>query len=103
MTIVYDVMRDDDDDDDDDDDGAVLKYIYIYIRHRAFKAHRACLIQWHILQASEKEGGRRSSSLGASRSRIYLVATPRRTFFCLFVRAFFRTSIFEPKGAKRLP
>ena len=40
--------------------------IYIYIRHRACKAHRACLIQWHSLQAYEEEGGRRASSLGAS-------------------------------------
>ena len=27
------------------------KYIYTYIRHRASKAHRACLIQCQILQA----------------------------------------------------
>ena len=39
--------------------GGPLLYIYISATVPPRHTHRACLIQWHILQDSEEEGGRR--------------------------------------------
>ena len=50
----------------------ILYYIFFYYPPPCLQAHRACLrplSNLQILQAFEEEGGRRSSSLGGSRSR----------------------------------
>ena len=56
-----------------------------------------------ILQAFEEEGGRRSSSLGASTPPDKFLGITRSTCFLPFACTIIFDRSFEPKGAKRVP
>ena len=71
----------------------------IYIRHRASKAHRACLI--HV--KSCKPLGKKGSKILFFRGKHPPVNNSLLNLFLPFFQASFRTSIFEPKGSKTPP
>ena len=56
-------------------------HIYIYIRHRALKAHRACLIQCQICKLLQKKGVEDSLLLKGNRSQAPFRHFPRIAFF----------------------
>ena len=78
-------------------------YIYIYYPPPCLQAPRACLRQCQILQAFEEEGGRRSSSLGASTPPDKFLGICCSPFVLPFACTIMFDRSFEPKGAKRAP
>ena len=75
-------------------------YIYTYIYPPpCLQAHRACLIQWHILQASEEEGVEELFFRGKQVHNI----SPRATFVCLFFEPFPGPPFSSQRDPKGLP
>ena len=65
-----------------------MTYIYIYIRHRALKAHRACMIQCCLLR---KKGVEDSLLLRGNRSQ---GPFPRVTLFEVFFDSFLHLHVY---------